>query len=82
MKMMSKSCAVYSSLSSRIRRHVADLRVLGPCTAKLKALSDVIYCIISNIGAASIEASPGITVFFSRSNCKRPWALELILGGA
>ena len=41
-----------------------------------------IYHIISNIGAAPIEAPPRAYTIFSRSNCKRPWALELILGSA
>ena len=40
------------------------------------------YCIISNIGAAPIKAPPRAYPIFSRSNCKLPWALELILGSA
>ena len=36
--------------------------------------------IISNTGTVPIKVPPRAYLIFSRSNCKRLWALELILG--
>ena len=40
------------------------------------------YRIISNKGAALIEAPPRAYTISSRSNCKCPWELELFIGVA
>ena len=63
-------CANLSTYSTIMHGHIGN-----------RLLALMRYRINSNIGAAPIKVPPRGIVYFSRSNCKRPWALELIVGG-